>query len=230
MMKQITTGLAAFAVVAIAGFSNQASAQHCSDCNAGSGFGFPVASATSACGGTGGRLRGSHGGRMHEFRNKLDHYSALNSKIAARNDAWPKPFACIDKADYYNIWSQMLAAGTETQCVLDDDFFGENHELNRVGIDRVRGIMANMPSDNRSVYVHRTNDDRVNKARMDAIRNTVDLYYSHKGPVNVALSDHVPRSISGNTVQRVRELRTQNMAPPIIQVGAGESVANSVQN
>lgn len=229
MMKQITTGLTAFAVVAIVGFSNHASAQHCSGCNS-DGFGFPVSSATSACGSNGCRVRGSHGGRINEFRNKLDHYSALNSKIAARNDAWPKPFACIDKADYYNIWSTMLEAGTETQCVLDGDFFGENHELNRVGIDRVRGIMANMPSDNRSVYVHRTNNDQVNQARIDAIRNTVELYYSHKGPVKVALSDHVPRSISGNTVQRVRELRTQNMAPPIIQVGDGESVASSVQN
>lgn len=230
MMKKITVGLAAFAAVAIVGLSNQATAQHCSDCSSGSSFGFPVSQASSACGAGGCRIRGARGGHFQEFKNKMDHYSVLNAKIAARNDAWPKPFACVDKADYYGIWSTMLAAGTETQCVLDDDFFGENNELNRVGIDRVRGIMTNMPSDNRTVYVHRTNNDQMNDARIDAIRQTVELYYSHKGPVKVALSDQVPRSISGNAVQQVRELRVQNMAPPIIQVGDGQSVAGSVQN
>ena len=234
MMKNMTSTMAALAVAAIFSLSNQASAQNCSSCASGDGFGFPVASQSgTSCSGGGCRLRGSlghGGGHFQEFKNKMDHYAVLNAKIAARNDAWPKPFACLDKRDYYGIWSTMLDAGTETQCVLDGDFFGEANDLNRIGIDRVRGIMTNMPSADRTVFVHRTNNEAVDNARIAAIRNTIDTYYGHLGAADIKLSDNLPRSISGLQVQQYSTLRAENLAAPIIQVGDGDSVANSVQN
>jgi len=142
MIKTISTAFAAFAVVTFAGLSGQATAQNCQSCGSGSNsFSYPVTS--SSCG-RGGCLSRGHGhgvqggGHFDELKNQINHQSALNAKSAARNDAWPLPFACQDKRTYYETWAPMLAAGRETQGVLDSKFFTENNELNRIGIERVR--------------------------------------------------------------------------------------------
>jgi len=140
MIKTILSALAAFAAVTFVGLSGQAAAQDCSSCGHAasvSGFGFPAAPAVGGCRG-GGCLKG-HGGHLkqhvHDLKQQLDHTSAINSKIAARNDAWPLPFACADKRDYYGVWDAMLSSGSETQAVLDGNYFTAANRLNRVGVD-----------------------------------------------------------------------------------------------
>lgn len=229
MIKNISTALAAFAVVTFAGLSGQAFAQHCSSCaSAGNNFGFPAS--TSSCG-RGGCL-GGHGhargqgqvsAHFQELKNQLDHQASVNSKIAARNDAWPMPFACHDKTDYYDTWRPMLAAGNEIQGVLDHNFFTKDNQLNKVGIDRVAGIALNSPVNERAVYVSRSANQAVDQARVSAIRNTISTYYSHRGVVDVRLSEKIPATIAAATSQKVSESYEDNRAPATI------SDANSVQ-
>ena len=122
----------------------------------------------------------------------------------------------------------MLQAGSEIHGVLDNNFFTGGNELNRIGIDRVAGIVQNMPSSQRTVYVHRTGDDFVDKARMDDIRNTISTYYAASGPVNVQLSDKLPTSVAGNYILTNREVRTENEPPAIIPVAEAGSVNEAV--
>jgi len=82
-----------------------------------------------------------------------------------------------------------LNSGSETHAVLDSNFFTEANTLNRIGIDRVAGIVMNLPANERTVFVSRTTDQVVDQARVDAIKDMVATYYSHRGAVGVQLSD-----------------------------------------
>ena len=169
MIKSISTALAAIAVVTFAGLTGQASAQGCSSCSSANSFGFPAAPVSVAGCGHGGCGHGGGGkisAGVHELRRQLDHTSQINAKVAARNDAWPLPFACADKRDYYRIWDTMLNAGIEENAVLDANFFTEDNRLNNVGIDRVAGIVLNMPTNERTLFVYRVADESVNQARV----------------------------------------------------------------
>ena len=234
MIKTISSALAAFAVVTFAGLPGQASAQSCSSCSTApsvNSFNYPAAPVAAGCGHGGCRSgHGSIGSHVHEAKQRLAHTSAINQKAAARNEAWPNPFACWDKQGYYETWRPMLQAGSEVQAVLDTNYFTDANELNRVGIDRVAGIVQNMPTGERTVYVNRSGDDFVDKARMDAIRHTISTYYAQSGPADVRMSNRIPQSVNGADILVSRELRRTSLPPAIIQVGQGESVTEAVGN
>ena len=230
MIKTISSAIAAIAVVTFAGLSGQASAQSCSSCGPApsiNSFAYPAASPGCGHGGCG----SGHGHlkeHFHEFKQQLSHTSANNQKIAARNDAWPLPFSCWDKRGYYATWRPMLHAGSEVQAVLDNNFFTSSNELNRVGIDRVAGIVRNLPTGERTLYVTRTGDDFTNKARIEEIQNTIATYYSHSGPVSVQLSDRIAPTVAATNVFNSRELRNENLAPSIIPVADAGSVNQAI--
>ena len=235
MIKTISTALAAFAAVTFAGLSGEASAQGCSSCSPAPqmhNFAYPAASA--GCGQAGCQSGHGHGvhGRIkehyHELKQQFAFTSANNEKIAARNDAWPLPFTCWDKRGYYSTWSPMLQAGSEISAVLDSNFFSNSNELNRVGIDRVAGIVQNMPSNERTLYVTRSGDDFTNRARVEAIKNTLSTYYASSGPVDVRLSNRIPETVAGSTIVNNREVRNNNLPPAIIPVASGGSVDEAV--
>ncbi len=216
MIKTISTVVAAFAVVTFAGLSGNASAQSCSSCNSAGSFSYPVDAGSCGGGGCLGKGHGRLSANVQDFRAQLDHQAALNEKIAARNDAWPKPFACQDRRDYYAVWRPMLAVGNEVQAVMDQSFFTEDNELNRVGIDRVKGIALNNPASERAVYLSRSSDQATDQARLTAIRHTINTYYSHRGVVDVRLSDRVPATITAASSQLVTQSYGENKPPATI--------------
>ena len=225
MIKTISTALTAFAVVTFAGFSSQATAQDCSSCGSVSNFGFPAVTSPCGRGGCLGKGHGQghslgqghgHGHRFQELKNQVNHQAAINAKAAARNDAWPLPFSCRDKIYYYDVWRPMLAAGSETQGVLDQNFFTSNHELNRIGIDRVAGVAQNGPSSERVVYVSRSADQAVDQARLSAVRSTIATYYSHRGIVDVRLSEKVAPTVAAVKVQALNASHEENRPPATI--------------
>ena len=218
MIKTISTAFAAFAVVTFVGFSNQATAQNCSSCGSTSSFSYPATAAGSSCGPGGCLAHGGHGhgARIQELRNQIDHQSEIFAKAAARNDAWPKPFSCYDKQTLHNVWQPMLAAGNESQQVLDHNFFTSSHELNRVGIDRVAGIALNGASGERAVYVTRSADQAVDEARIAAIRDTIATYYRHRGELDVRLSDRVAPTVAAAKVQAANDSYNDNRPPGTI--------------
>ena len=241
MIKTISTALAAFAVVTLAGLPGEASAQHCSSCTSSpapsiGNFAYPSAPVTAGCGSGGcgaghgqGHGQGHRGIKEHfyELKQQLAFTADNNEKIAARNDAWPLPFSCHDKIGYYRTWTPMLQAGSETHAVLDNNFF-TNNELNRVGVDRVAGVVQNMPASDRALYVTRSGDDFVDKARMDSIRNTISTYYAQSGPVDVRLSNRIAPTVAANAILNNRVVRQKNLPPAIIPVASGGSVDEAV--
>ena len=233
MIKTISTAFAAFAVVTFVGFSNQATAQDCSSCGSASSFSYPAAAAGSSCGpggclAHGGKKGHGHGGRIQELKNQIDHQSEIFAKAAARNDAWPKPFSCYDKRSVHEVWHPMLAAGNESQQVLDHNFFTSSNQLNRVGIDRLAGIALNGVPGERAVYVTRSADQAVDEARIAAIRDTISTYYAHRGGFDVRLSDRTAPTVAAVKVQAANDSYNDNRPPGTI-FGA-EAVGEAVQS
>ena len=199
-------------------------AQNCQSCN--SDFGYP--SGVSSYGGCGGC--GSGGSGDHP---KLDQMKALNSKVCARNDAWPKPFNCADRQLYFTMWQPMIDQGFEEQCVLTSVHFDpETHQLTKFGISTVAGIMQNMPSARKKVFVNRDSDPSVSQARLNNVQKTVATYYGQVAPnAQVAYSNLMPSSIKGNRAETINRLFIESAPQPIIPISSGsQSVSTSIGN
>lgn len=192
----------------------------------------PVASvAGSDCNScaTTGHHRWFTGERLDYWKERHAHYHALNRKITQRNDAWPKPWACLDRQAYYNAWTPMLISGYEEHAVLSDNFFDPNtNELNQLGIYKLAGLMQNMPVKDRQVFVTRSSDDSVNNARLASINQTINTYYRHLGSAQVSLSNRQPTFVSGRISDAILKNRLENMVPPMIQAGTAGSVQQAV--
>ncbi len=154
--------------------SGSCQAQNCQSCS--SDFGYPTGvSQYGGCGDCGSGNSGNHP--------KLDQMKALNNKVCARNDAWPKPFNCADRQLYFTMWQPMIDRGFEEQCVLISAHFDpETHELNRFGQTTVAGIMQNMPTSRKKVFVNRDIDSNISQARLNSVQKMVGTYYGQIAP------------------------------------------------
>ena len=195
-------------------------AQNCSSCS--SDFGYPSSVSDCGCGGCG-------SGRNHP---KIESMKALNHKVCARNDAWPKPFNCADRQLYFAMWQPMIDQGFEEQCVLTSVHFDpETHELNNFGITTVQGIMQNMPTSRKKVFVNRDVDQSISQARLNNVNNVVKTYYNQVAPnAEVAYSNLMPSSIRGPRAETINQLFIQGAPAPIIPISSGsQSVSSSIE-
>lgn len=220
------------AIVGLVMMADHSMAQGCASC--GSAASVESGCADCVAGGFNGH-RGYQLGRngdhpkIDEFKAKWKHHKALNHKIAARNDAWPKPFDCADRQLYFAIWEPMIDQGFEDQCVLTSVHFDEKtNELNRFGQHTVAGIMQTMPSTRKRVFIHRGGDEIVNDARLAAVTDTINLFYSETGPARVAFSSKLPIAIRGANADAITRLAIEGMQLPIIPVAAVGSISSSV--
>jgi ribosomal protein L37E len=202
-------------------------AQDCNTC--GTVSNYPVASGCSSCaaGGFG------NSGRMSNHRAQLQQIFADNAKSRKRNDAWPMPFDCADRQLYFSIWNPMINQGFEEQCVLSSMHFDkETHELNKFGRHAVAGIMQNMPTQFKHVYVNRDSDQSVSDARMASVRDIVSTFYSQVAPnAQLDFSTKLPSSVTGTRAENINRQYIEGAPSPIIPISSGsDSVSASIGN
>ncbi len=193
-------------------------AQDCASCNS-SSFSYPSQDGYDTY------------GRPQQGHAKLDHWKHINHKVMARNDAWPKPFDCADRQLYFQIWNPMINGGFEEQCVLMSAHFDpDTNELNRFGLHTVAGIMQNMPSTHKKVYVNRDVEDSITDARIRNVESVVKTFYSQVAPnASVAVSRKLPASVRGNRAEKINSLFIGSAPTPIIPISSGsESVSQSI--
>ncbi len=214
------------------------SAQGCDTCNtfspgvavgAPGGFGFPA----SNCGCRG---AGAHGGCRNgacraQLRSKLDHSANINAKIIARNEAWPAPFDCGSRQLYHATLRPMIDAGFEDQNLLTDTHFdAKTGMLTKYGIQQVSGMMLNMPTHRRTVFVQQLADFNATQQRMATVKEVLDTYYPQsRGSVQVSAR----RGAKGYGVEadNITTLRLGATPAPIIPIASGtESVGESASN
>lgn len=206
--------------------NGNAYAQDCVSCEAtsyDSGCGY---SSYSSCGGRGGLL--GHNNPNHEHWQQV---REAHAKIAARNDAWPKPFNCADRQLYHEVWSPMINGGFEEHCVLNSTHFdAETNDLNAFGLHAVAGIMQNMPTHRKQVFVNREADDHISQARLSNVQSVVSTYYGQIAPnAQVAYSSKMPASVTGARAEMISQKFIKGQPSPIIPISAGtNSVSSSV--
>jgi len=202
---------------------------------AGSNFGYPAVNncdncANVGCNGCRSRGNGDHP-RIDAWKAQHDEKHAHYHKIYGRNNAWPMPWNCADRQLYFKIWEPMIDQGFEEQCVLSSTHFDpETHELNKFGQHAVAGIMQNMPSTRKHVFVHQEGDERLNTARLNSVRETINTFYGQQidGPARVSFSKRLPNRISGDQAEGINRLWFDKMPTPIIPISSGESVSSAV--
>lgn len=178
-----------------------------------------------------GGLRGGSGSGLDELKAKRAHQRAINAKITARNDAWPKPFACADRQLYHSFFGRQVDQGWEEQCVLEAAHFDpESNELNKFGQQAVAGIMQNNPDHRRTVFIHRNVDDSINQQRRSTVQETINTFYGQDTNAQVAFSSKRPVTTSGTRAAQIQEQWIGAQATPAIAVGAGDSVQSAVTN
>ncbi len=220
--------------VAIAGVSMVSAdclAQDCNSCGQSQvgTFGYPSPVYGSVVDGNG-RGIGS-GGHMDEFKARWAHTQEISAKVVARNQAWPKPFNCASRQLYFSMWEQMIDQGFEEQCVLSSSHFNqETNELNSFGNHAVAGIMQNMPTVRRKVFIHQDVNESVNQARMQTVQNTINTFYGNSGPADVAFSNKTPVTLRGTTAEGIFKLSGENQPTPVIAISSGETVGSAVGN
>lgn len=154
---------------------------------------------------------------------------AHNDKVYARNEAWPKPFACASRQHYHNIWGPMYDAGWEEQCVLTSTHFDENGELTRYGEQQIGGMMMNMPKARRVIFVQETANPAETSTRVAKVRSIIETWYGQRGGM-VQISSRTPQTQSGDRTVDIFDKAKGSAPAPVIPIadGAG-SVSSAVQ-
>ena len=184
----------------------------------GNSFGYPGVSGCSSCGGV-----GRHGfGCANELRDRIDHARANSAKVAARNEAWPKPFNCASRQVYFSFWEPMIDRGFEKHCTLQAKHFDpETNQLNRFGSSTLAGIMQNVATQHRKVFIQRSTEAHVSEARTEAVRNAVATWYGNVPAPQIAISDQFPTTTPGGRIEAINRLLSEGTPAPIIPVASG---------
>ncbi len=223
MLSQFKSMMLCAVVATLAGVGAQGDAvgQACSDCAGTPAFGFPD---RGGCGARGCGIGDGH------VRDNLHQAQERNALVAARNDAWPKPFVCVDRQIYENLWGKYIDSGYERQCVLSSMHFdAETGELNDFGRTIVSGLVQNMPQARKTVYIHRDGNEARSQQRMDSVRQSIEYMFGHNTPAQVAFSGEQPVRGSALRVERLQSLEFEATPVPIIPIASGtQSVSAGV--
>lgn len=192
----------------------------CSTCSDTAVFGYP----SGCCG-------GGVGGHRDAHRAQREANQQRRQLVAARNDAWPKPFDCLDRQTYFSMWRPFVEAGYERHCVLSSVHFDrDTNELNDYGRTMLAGIIQNMPQARKTVFIHQDTDLETSQARMDHVRSTINGTYGHMTSAQVAFSNELPFQAPANRLEVLSELEFDNVPTPVIPIATGtNSVSSSIQ-
>jgi len=161
-----------------------------------------------------------------QISDRFNATQAQNEKIYARNQAWPKPFACASRQLYHNIWRPMYDAGWEDQCILTSTHFDQNGELTRYGKQQISGMMMNMPKNRRVIFIQDTADQTATQQRMAKVQNVIQTWYSNRGGM-VQVSARTPATMPGWRAVDIIEKATSSAPAPVIPIADGASGVQS---
>ena len=233
MLKTIPALAATAAIVITLSFAHSALAQ-CDSCGTGGtggnvSFGYPGTGCTTCTSGVGGGHRLGNGQHGEVLKAKFAYAQAYNDKVAARNAAWPKPFTCGDRQLFFSYWTPMVAAGYADQNTVTGVHFKDDNTLTHYGKQQIAGIMRNMPTEYKVVYIQQDGDEETTQARYNTVQSLVQNWYGQAGQVR--LTNRNPINQNGKRAEVTSNQYYEALSPPIIPVAAGtQSINSSVSN
>lgn len=195
----------------------------CNTCQNSTGFGYP-----QDCSSCQGNCVSNY---VHECKDRWDHAMRQAAKIEARNDAWPRPFDCADRRNYYSHWETMFQRGFQYQATLTSAHFNEDNELNGLGKSTLAMIMNNMPIGTRNVYILRTGDEVASQERLDHVQDVYQTWYATRNTdTQIAFSDEAPVPGRGNRYETINRSYFDNTPAPVIAVATGLGSTTNIQS
>lgn len=230
-MSRSISALKYCAALVVAVLMAGVSLAQCDTCGSDASFSYPGASCATCSGGQGNFI--GTGGRAHQhgevLKARIAHAQEVDSRVVARNEAWPKPFACASRNLYASYWAPITRSGFADQNTLSSIHFGEDGKLTKYGQHQVAGILRNMPQKYKTVYIQRDGDEVTSMNRLNQVQQLVSTWYGQNG--RVAFSDRNPIIQNGTRAENISNAYHAAMAPPIIPVSDGQSsVASSLGN
>ena len=229
VMSKSISALKYCAAVVVAVLMASVSLAQCSTCGDSASFAYPGSACATCSGGTQNYV--GRGGHAHGevLKARIAHAQAIDARVYARNEAWPKPFACASRNLYGSYWHSMTRSGFADQNTLTGIHFGEDGKLTKYGTHQVAGILRNMPQEYKVVYIQRDKDQETSMQRLNEVQQLVSTWYGQSG--RVAFSDRNPIGQNGLRAENIFNGYHAAMSPPVIPVAAGNStVASSVGN
>ncbi len=199
----------------------------CSSCNSGGSFGYPGGS----CGAQGGGLgNGKFAHARADIQNQIDQMKVQSEKVRARNDAWPKPFACADRQAYHNVWNGFYESGFIAHCTLIDDHFNsETGELNRFGESVVQGLMKNSPNNQREVFIYDGRSELDFDTKRRSVTALVNRWYGDD-TIQVTSTTRWPMQGSGLRSEATNKLFVDTTPEPVITIPTGSGSTSDVNS
>jgi hypothetical protein len=199
----------------------------CDSCGGEANFSYPGASCAACSTGAGNFVGPGPRGHAHGevLKAKIAHAQDIDARVIARNEAWPKPFACASRNLYASYWRSITRAGFADQNTLSAIHFDDQGKLTKYGQQQIAGILRNMPQQHKVVYVQRDGDEGTSLSRLNSVQELVSNWYGQNG--RVAFSDRNPIIQNGIRAENISVGYHAAMAPPIIPVSDGQSSINS---
>lgn len=200
----------------------------CHSCNSQGGAGYAVPTNGAAC-------QNCSPVAVHNVFHKmhigLEKYKAGFRLNHSRGSAWPLPFSCWDRENYFAILDQQFATGVQVAHTLTSEYFDpETNKLNRAGEMRVGWIMQNAPQMNKQIYVYEDQTGPTIAQRVSAVRDFTGRYYGHMGQAAIATSRIAPIRIPATYQAQTNILYDESMPDPIIPLEVGESLSSTIGN
>ncbi len=184
------------------------------------------ATRNGGCGNGGCGADGQEASRIQKWQAHADLIHQQGDLIAARNDAWPKPFQCYDRQAYHNIWVLQSYAGWCNECTLSNDQFDpETNELNRAGRAKVAGIMNNLPTPARQVLVYHNGNQEQTEARIQSVNANLQKEFGDLPSPVVSFTRRLPQGMSGLLVEDTQTKFIQALPPPGVPKPDGAALA-----
>ncbi len=124
-------------------------------------------------------------------------------KDSARNNCWPDPFVCPDRAAVRAPFVLMVQNGWRRQNLLAEHHFVDGQtELNEAGRIKVRWIVTEAPLQHRTIYVRRGDSLEVTAGRVASVQQ----WTSQVAPGQFAMIEETSISAVGWPGERVDAL------------------------
>lgn len=132
-----------------------------------------------------------------------------------RNNAWPEPFAQVDRKATVAPIDIMVDKGWQLQHTVPDELFdAETQELTRAGELKVQWILTQMPSRRRMVFVLRGKTPEITQIRLNSAEKAASAVIG-EGAINmIGVADTIPLGGSGAYYERVATDYESTMPPP----------------
>lgn len=132
-----------------------------------------------------------------------------------RNNAWPEPFVQVDRRAVTAPIDINIDRGWQLQNTIPDELFeGETQELTRAGELKVQGILTQMPTRRRVVFVLRGKTPEITQVRLKSVERAATEVVGPTAPSMIAVTDIVPRGGSGAYYERVSSGYESTTPPP----------------